>query len=76
MCGFRFTVGDGYPDVDGDGGIGCPICFAVAMDDKPKCSQCGKARESMVKDAYTDGRICKECLEEIQKWIKERRIAD
>jgi hypothetical protein len=32
VCGFRFTVGQGFPDVDGDGGIGCPICFAVAKE--------------------------------------------
>lgn len=36
LCNFKFTVGEGFPDVDGDGSIGCPICFAVAVKDKEK----------------------------------------
>ena len=35
VCGFRFTVGMAFPDVDGDGALGCPICFAVIEKDKP-----------------------------------------
>lgn len=27
VCGWKGTVGECEPDVDGDGGIGCPVCF-------------------------------------------------
>ena len=29
VCGFVFKLEIGFPDVDGEGRIGCPICFAV-----------------------------------------------
>jgi len=29
VCGFEFTIGNAFPDVDGDGSLGCPICFTV-----------------------------------------------
>ena len=34
VCGFRFPLGAGAPAVDNGSGIGCPICFAVASEDK------------------------------------------
>jgi hypothetical protein len=30
-CGWRGTVGDAEPDVDGDGSLGCPECGAVIV---------------------------------------------
>lgn len=35
-CGWRGTVGDCEPDVDGDGSLGCPLCDAIAeMEGRP-----------------------------------------
>jgi len=32
-CGWCGTVGDCEPDVDGDGSLGCPVCFSVVRCD-------------------------------------------
>ncbi len=33
-CGWNGTVGDCEPDIDGDGGLGCPVCLETVTCDK------------------------------------------
>jgi len=35
-CGWRGTIGDCEPDVDGDGNLGCPECLTVVDQRKGK----------------------------------------
>ena len=38
-CGWRGTVADAEPDVDGDGSLECPKCGQVLFTWAPECPQ-------------------------------------
>lgn len=35
-CKFKCSVDKAFPDVDGDGSLGCPICFTVMVEESDK----------------------------------------